>query len=232
QYQWTIYNENLEEAKEPLKKLEPLFKQYKKIKVTLKEKYAEKRTLLAEKKGLGFFDLKGKQEVSGKLAIVVNEIDELKSEKLIILKRMGCPEEKEVPRKESTMKKMQSNRKKLENTCLGLLHQYEDERQKYKAVIHSVATEDWAEVTSQQGSQHYQERINLMSRVKADQGECFNRNVFDQAESTVSRDIRSLQLEYCDRHAPILQKISQKEQQQSVERNNLAQRQRRRQQER
>ncbi len=153
----------------------------------------------------------------------------------MILKRMGCPEEKDVPRKESSMKKMQSDRKKLENTCSGILDQYEDERQKYEDVIFSVAPEDWAEVTSRQDSQHYQERIDLMSRMKADQGECFSRIVFDQAENTVSQDVRFIQQEYRDGNALVLQQICRREQQQVMGQNEMTRqqkRQKRRQQER
>ncbi len=57
----------------------------------------------------------------------------------------------------------------------------------------SVAPEDWTEVISQQDSQHYQELLDLMSRIKADQGECFSRNVFDKAKNTVSQDVRFIQ---------------------------------------
>ncbi len=44
-----------------------------------------------------------------------------------------------------------------------------DERGK----MFSVTPEDWAEVTSRQDSQHYQERLDLMNRIKSRSGRMF-----------------------------------------------------------
>ncbi len=56
-----------------------------------------------------------------------------------------------------------------------------------------------------------------MSRIKAAQGECSIRNVFDQADNTVSQDVRFIRQEYRDKFAPVLQQIRQRKQQQVTE---------------
>ena len=103
----------------------------------IKETKKERTTLLAEKKELPFWNIPRKNELTARIAELTELLEELQSEKAILLHNMDCTDSKDVSKGRKKIALMEANLKELDK-----------QEQKYSAELDAALTE-YAELKTQ-----------------------------------------------------------------------------------
>ena len=103
----------------------------------IKETKKERTTLLAEKKELPFWNIPRKNELTARIAELTELLEELQSEKAILLHNMDCTDSKDVSKVRKKIALMEANLKELDK-----------QEQKYSAELDAALTE-YAELKTQ-----------------------------------------------------------------------------------
>ena len=112
---------------------------YSEVVAEIKEAKKERTALLAEKKELSFWNVGRKNELTARIAELTELLEELKSEKEMLLSSMECSDGKDVSAVRDKVKLMENNLKNLDV-----------QEQKYKAEL-DAALAEYAELKSQAG---------------------------------------------------------------------------------
>ena len=103
----------------------------------IKETQKERTDLLAEKKELPFWNIPRKNELTARIAELTELLEELQSEKAILLHNMECTDSKDVSKVRKKVALMEANLKELD-----------EQEQKYSAELDAALTE-YAELKTQ-----------------------------------------------------------------------------------
>lgn len=103
----------------------------------IKETKRERTDLLAEKKELPFWNIPRKNELTARIAELTELLEELQSEKAILLDNMDCTEGKDVSKVRKKVALMEANLKELD-----------EQEQKYSAELETALAE-YAELKTQ-----------------------------------------------------------------------------------
>ena len=106
-------------------------KQYSSLVEQIKEKSRERKSLLAEQKELPFWNVPRKKELTARIAELTELLDELKSEKAIVLQHLQCADDsnlsdvkKEIAKSEAGLKKLEEQEMKYAAELDNALKQY------------------------------------------------------------------------------------------------------------
>ena len=182
-------------------------KQYSSLVEQIKEKSKERKSLLAEQKELPFWNVPRKKELTSRIAELTELLEELQSEKAILLHNMECTDGKDVSKVRKKVALMEANLKELD-----------EQEQKYSAELETTLAE-YAELKTQgeqfdpvelydarQAIRHEKEQ-NVINRVQRAYGDKYNPlTMFDS-----KREASMLLREYADEQA--VQKMKREQQQ-------------------
>lgn len=182
-------------------------KQYGSLVEQIKEKSKERKSLLAEQKELPFWNIPRKKELTSRIAELTELLEELQSEKAILLHNMECTDGKDVSKVRKKVALMEANLKELA-----------EQEQKYSAELETTLAE-YAELKTQgeqfdpvelydarQAIRHEKEQ-NVINRVQRAYGDKYNPLTMFDSEREASRLLR----EYADEQA--VQKMKREQQQ-------------------
>ena len=110
---------------------------YSEVVEQIKESKKERTDLLAEKKELPFWNIPRKNELTARIAELTELLEELQSEKAILLHNMDCTDGKDVSKVRKKVALMEANLKELD-----------EQEQKYSAEL-DVALAEYAELKTQ-----------------------------------------------------------------------------------
>lgn len=106
-------------------------KQYSSLVEQIKEKSRERKSLLAEQKELPFWNVPRKKELTARIAELTELLEELKSEKAIVLQHLQCADDsnlsdvkKEIAKSEAGLKKLEEQKMKYAAELDNALKQY------------------------------------------------------------------------------------------------------------
>lgn len=106
-------------------------KQYNSLVEQIKEKSRERKSLLAEQKELPFWNVPRKKELTARIAELTELLEELKSEKAIVLQHLQCADDsnlsdvkKEIAKSEAGLKKLEEQEMKYAAELDNALKQY------------------------------------------------------------------------------------------------------------
>lgn len=106
-------------------------KQYSSLVEQIKEKSRERKSLLAEQKELPFWNVPRKKELTARIAELTELLEELKSEKAIVLQHLQCADDsnlsdvkKEIAKSEAGLKKLEEQETKYAAELDNALKQY------------------------------------------------------------------------------------------------------------
>ena len=155
----------------------------------IKETKRERTDLLAEKKELPFWNIPRKNELTARIAELTELLEELQSEKAILLDNMDCTEGKDVSKVRKKVALMEANLKELD-----------EQEQKYSAELETALAE-YAELKTQ-GEQFdpvelHDTRQELrpemeqtaVQRVKEKYGDKYSHRTMDDSKRDVSRHL-------------------------------------------
>lgn len=125
-----------------LNKTMPVIEQYKEISKTIKAKSAEQKDMQAERDGCAAFQLLKKHDLTVKTNIITEEIDDLKSEKAMLISRLACADEKEVRAEEKSLLDIQKELPGLDRREAELTEKEKQGLASYNEVSAQIATRD------------------------------------------------------------------------------------------
>lgn len=84
------------------------------MKQEIREKSSEQKSLRSEKKGTSIFNVKKQMELSQRIAELTEDLEELCSERTMLLNQLDCADDKEVKKVKTSVSTMKDTLKNLE----------------------------------------------------------------------------------------------------------------------
>ena len=171
--------------------------QYTELVKQIKETGKERKTLLAEKKDLPIWNILRSRELSSRIAELTERLEELRSEKAIVLQYLQCTDEsgvsavkKGITATETELKKLDEQEEKYATELDAALKQYADLKE--QAVEH-----DPVELYNARQAIRHEKEQNVINRVQRVYGDKYNPlAMFDS-----KREVSGLLHEYADEQA-------------------------------
>ena len=199
-------------------------KQYSSLVEQIKEKSKERKSLLAEQKELPFWNIPRKKELTSRIAELSELLEELHSEKAIVLQYLQCTDEsgvsavkKGITATETELKKLDEQEEKYAAELDAALKQYADLKE--QAVEH-----DPVELYDARQAIRHEKEQNVINRVQRAYGDKYNLlAMFDSkrevsgllheyADEQAVRDLKRKQHKYQKEHSQIQPKKTRDEQ--------------------
>ena len=199
-------------------------KQYSSLVEQIKEKSKERKSLLAEQKELPFWNIPRKKELTSRIAELSELLEELHSEKAIVLQYLQCTDEsgvsavkKGITATETELKKLDEQEEKYAAELDAALKQYADLKE--QAVEH-----DPVELYDARQAIRHEKEQNVINRVQRAYGDKYNPlAMFDSkrevsgllheyADEQAVRDLKRKQHKYQKEHSQIQAKKTRDEQ--------------------
>ncbi|MGN0316192.1 MAG: MobQ family relaxase [Fusicatenibacter sp.] len=140
-YQLRHIGKGRRRMKEYIWTVKPELERYAGLVQQIKDKTRERKELLAEKKKTPFFQIPKQRELSRRIAELTEELEDLKSEKELLLQTLECADDagisavkKDVAVMESALKKLEEQEKKYSAELADALTEYEKLREQAKEV--------------------------------------------------------------------------------------------------
>ena len=109
----------------------PTFAEYLALVQKIKTAAKERKTMLTEKKEISFWNASKHKELSAKIAKLTEDIEELKSEKAVLLNQLGCADDsgiatikKDIADAEASLSKLEQQEKKYSAQLEAALNEY------------------------------------------------------------------------------------------------------------
>ena len=99
---------------ERINAVKPLLDKHKKLSQTIKDKLAERKALTAEKNALSALNIIRRQELSGKIAGLTEDIEELRSERTQIMQEYSCYTDEDLKEIKKNYTEMKDHKTRLE----------------------------------------------------------------------------------------------------------------------
>lgn len=199
-------------------------KQYTEIVKQIKEASRERKALLAEKKKLPIWNIPRSRELSSRIAELTELLEELRSEKAIMLQYLQCTDDnsvsdvkKDIAATETELKKLDEQEEKYAAELDAALKQYADLKE--QAVEH-----DPVELYDARQAIRHEKEQNVINRVQRTYGDKYNPlAMFDSkrevsgllheyADEQAVRDLKRKQHKYQKEHSQIQPKKTRDEQ--------------------
>ena len=159
-------------------------KQYSSLVEQIKEKSKERKSLLAEQKELPFWNVPRKKELTSRIAELTELLEELQSEKAILLHNMECTDGKDVSKVRKKVALMEANLKELDE-------------QEYAELKTQGEQFDPVELDDARQAIRHEKEQNVINRVQRAYGDKYNPlTMFDS-----KREASMLLREYADEQA-------------------------------
>ena len=125
-----------------LDKTMPVMEQYKEISKTIKVKSANRKDMQTERDDCAALQFIKKHDLTTKINIVTEEIDDLKSEKAMLISRLACADENEVRAEEKSLLDIQKELPGLDCRKAELTEKEKQELARYNEVSAQIVSSD------------------------------------------------------------------------------------------
>lgn len=125
-----------------LDKTLPVIEQYKEISKTIKAKNAERKDMQTERDDCVALQLLKKHGLTMKINVITEEIDDLKSEKAMLISRLACTDDNEVRAEEKSLQAIQKELPGLDRRQAELTENEKQELARYNEVSAQIVSSD------------------------------------------------------------------------------------------
>ena len=188
-------------------------KQYSSLVEQIKEKSRERKSLLAEQKELPFWNVPRKKELTARIAELTELLEELKSEKAIVLQHLQCADDSNLSDVKKEIAKSEAGLKKLEEQEMKYAAELDNALKQYAELQEQAA--DFEPLDLHQARQEIRsdKEQSAIRRVQNTYGNAYNSmTMFDAKHETTN-----LLCEEAESHS-LRERLRQKEQQARQER--------------
>lgn len=184
---------------ERLNVLRPDLERYTLLVQQIKNKTKERKTLLAEKKATPFYQFVAHNDLAKQIAELTEDLEELKSEKTMILNSFDCSEETGIAKVKKGVVAMEENLKRLTKQEEKYAAELDEALKQYAELKEQAAGMDAAELIDARLAVREEKERSAVDRVKTAYGEKYDpvmmqdskRNVAELlGEETIVRSIR------------------------------------------
>ena len=175
QYQLLHINSGKTQINKTLQVVRPDIKRYEDVATQLKFKVRERRVLLEEKKSIPAIQVFRHRELAQKIASLTEDIEELKSEKVLLLNELDCTDDHDMAEVKRRVTSMESLMKKLDQ-----------QEEKYTAEL-DAALAQYAELQQQATDMDAKELDTARQAIRADK----EHEVMQQLQNTYGKQFNS-----------------------------------------
>lgn len=127
--------------------VKPTLERYTDIKQEIKEKTAERKQLRSEQDALSFVHVIKHQKLSEQITILTEDIEELKSEKSMILKTLDCADDTALRKAKKSVENLETQKETLEQSEIKFTAELNSTLEKYNTLEQDAASVDADELT-------------------------------------------------------------------------------------
>lgn len=165
-----------------------VLKEYREVQTSIKEKTAERKDLMEQKKNCGIHFIRaGKLEEQ--ITTLTEDIEELKSQKAMLLNRMGC-QASEVKGFDSKLKELDTMQERLETQHTALTAQKEQDKEKYLEIKSGIAPENREAVHVERAAIRPERRRNLLKRLQEIYQQRYEYDTFRDADEMIYKELQ------------------------------------------
>lgn len=165
-----------------------ILKEYREVQICIKEKTAERKELMAQKKNCGIHFIRaGKLEEQ--ITTLTEDIEELKSQKAQLLSRIGC-QASEVKGFDSKLKELDTMQERLETQHTALSAQKEQDKEKYLEIKSAIAPENMEAVHAERAAIRPEGRKNLLKRLQEIYQQRYEYDTFRDADEMIDKELQ------------------------------------------
>ncbi len=126
--------------------VKPLLEKHKKLSQAIKEKLAERKALTAERNALSSLNIIRRQELSGKIAGLTEDIEELRSERTQIMQEYSCYTDEDLKEIKKNYTEMKEHKTRLEEHEKNYSEKLDEAAEQYQKLSEQAAEVDAVEL--------------------------------------------------------------------------------------
>ena len=171
---------------ESLNVLKPDLERYALLVQQIKNKTKERKTLLTEKKATPFYQFVAHNDLAKKIAELTEDLEELKSEKMMLLSSFDCSEDTGIAEVKKSVAAMEENLKRLTKQEEKYAAELEDALKQFSELREQAKNVDSAELLEQRAALQSDKIQAATSKIKATYGEKFDPLILFDSKRDVS----------------------------------------------
>ena len=171
---------------ESLNVLKPDLERYTLLVQQIKNKTKERKTLFAEKKATPFYQFVTHNDLAKQIAELTEDLEELKSEKTMILSSFDCSEDTGIAEVKKSVAAMEENLKRLTKQEEKYAAELEDALKQFSELREQAKNVDSAELLEQRAALQSDKIQSATSKIKAAYGEKFDPLILFDSKRDVS----------------------------------------------
>ena len=171
---------------ESLNVLKPDLERYALLVQQIKNKTKERKTLLAEKKATPFYQFVAHNNLAKKIAELTEDLEELKSEKTMLLSSFDCSEDTGIAEVKKSVAAMEENLKRLTKQEEKYAAELEDALKQFSELREQAKNVDSAELLEQRAALQSDKIQAATSKIKSAYGEKFDPLILFDSKRDVS----------------------------------------------
>lgn len=161
--------------------------EYREVQAAIKEKTGERKNLIAERDNCGIHFIRA-SKLGEQIAALTEDIEELKSQKAMLLNRMGC-QASEVKGFNSKLKELDTMQERLETQKATLSAQKEEDKEKYLEIKSGIAPENMEAVHAERAVIRPEGRRNLLKRLQEIYQQRYEYDTFRDADAVIDKEL-------------------------------------------
>ena len=179
--------------------LKPDLERYALLVQQIKNKTKERKTLLAEKKATPFYQFVAHNDLAKKIAELTEDLEELKSEKTMLLSSFDCSEDTGIAEVKKSVAAMEENLKRLTKQEEKYAAELEDALKQFSELKEQAKNVDSAKLSEQRIALQGEKIQSATSKIKETYGEKFDPLILFDSKRDVSEllgeetEVRSIQ---------------------------------------
>ena len=171
---------------ESLNVLKPDLERYSLLVQQIKNKTKERKTLLAEKKATPFYQFVAHNNLAKQIAELTEDLEELKSEKMMILSSFDCSEDTGIAEVKKSVAAMEKNLERLTKQEEKYAAELEDALKQFSELREQTKNVDSMELAKQRAALQPDKIQAITSKIKAAYGEKFDPLILFDSKRDVS----------------------------------------------
>lgn len=209
---------------ESLNVLKPDLERYALLVQQIKNKTKERKTLLAEKKATPFYQFVAHNDLAKKIAELTEDLEELKSEKTMLLSSFDCSEDIGIAEVKKSVAAMKENLKRLTKQEEKYAAELEDALKQFSELREQAKNVDSAELLEQRAALQSDKIQAATSKIKTAYGEKFDPLILFDSKRDVTdllheeSEARSIQRYLHQKYQRTQQKMDKRSKRQDPER--------------
>ena len=209
---------------ESLNVLKPDLERYTLLVQQIKNKTKERKTLLAEKKATPFYQFVAHNDLAKKIAELTEDLEELKSEKTMLLSSFDCSEDIGIAEVKKSVAAMEENLKRLTKQEEKYAAELEDALKQFSELREQAKNVDSAELLEQRAALQSDKIQAATSKIKTAYGEKFDPLILFDSKRDVTdllheeSEARSIQRYLHQKYQRTQQKMDKRSKRQDPER--------------